>query len=187
MPGCLLIVDPQYDFIAGALPVPGARAAMQALAAHIRKNRDSYAVAAITCDFHPLKHCSFQDNGGQWPVHCVAHSRGASIWPDVLSAAQEIPGPLEIFHKGTDAACEEYSIFQNPASSARLLATLKANKIDSLDICGIAGDICVLNTLKDCGRLLKDMRIGVLADFSPSLDGGRQLSDYCARESICIR
>lgn len=60
----LLIVDPQIDFINGSLPVPGAEAAMDALAAYVAAQDGQYAAKVVTCDFHPHDHCSFTANGG---------------------------------------------------------------------------------------------------------------------------
>ena len=50
--------------------------------------------------------------------------------------------------------------------------------MDQVDVCGIAGDICVLNTLKDGIALYGKEKFNVLTDFCPSLDGGKALSDY---------
>lgn len=185
MPKALLIVDPQHDFIDGALPVPGAPEAMTNLARHIAAN--PYALKIITCDFHPYNHCSFQNLGGQWPAHCIAHSLGASIHPDILTACHTAPNPTHILPKGESASREEYSIWQNPCQARKLSGLLAASNIDAIDICGIAGDICVLNTLADGLKKLPGTLFQVLGDFTPSLDGGVKLAGLCQKEGICIR
>lgn len=68
----LLIVDPQIDFITGVLPVPGAVSSMNSLAGYLRRNSTQYAGIIVTADRHPMRHCSFRTEAGQWPVHCVA-------------------------------------------------------------------------------------------------------------------
>ena len=83
----ILIVDPQVDFINGALPVPGSLPAMDRLADYILLSDERYAVKIITADRHPYNHCSFKDYGGEWPRHCVHDTVGAAIWPSVFEAA----------------------------------------------------------------------------------------------------
>ena len=52
---------------------------------------------------------------------------------------------------------------------------IKKFNIKQIDICGIAGDVCVLNTLKDGIVLYGKEMFNVLEEFSPSLDGGKAL------------
>jgi len=185
MPRALLIVDPQYDFINGSLPVPGAEKSMRDLAAHIASSDGAWQLKIVTCDFHPWGHCSFKESGGQWPRHCVAHSRGAAIWPNILEAIFTTAGDSHILAKGENSNKEEYSIFQ--AAAQKLDTLFAANEIDGVDICGIAGNVCVLNTLKDgVARYGKNM-FRVLPQFCPSLDGGGTLADFCQKEQICAR
>ena len=72
----LLIVDPQNDFINGSLAVSEAEAKMKALASYIATNAERYQAIFVTMDSHPANHCSFADNGGIWPPHCVLHTYG---------------------------------------------------------------------------------------------------------------
>jgi nicotinamidase/pyrazinamidase len=81
----LLIVDAQNDFIeGGALPVAGARDAMNRLAEYIKNSYQKYSLIAFTADWHPQSHCSFTKNKGQWPTHCVQFSNGAAIYQPLL-------------------------------------------------------------------------------------------------------
>lgn len=178
----ILIVDPQNDFISGSLSVPGASQAMDRLADHLAA--DNYKLKVVTCDSHPWDHCSFADSGGQWPRHCVAHSTGAAVWPNLLAPLHE-GAPVHFLRKGCQKDREEYSIFQDVSGSLALASLLKG--IDAVDICGIAGDVCVLNTLRDGISHYDKDYFRVLMDFSPSLDGGASLSSFCAKESVCVR
>ena len=67
----LLIVDPQVDFISGSLAVEGAKEKMDALASALQNGEIDCDYVMVTKDFHPSNHCSFKENGGQWPPHCV--------------------------------------------------------------------------------------------------------------------
>lgn len=175
----LLLVDPQCDFINGALPVPGAQAAMDALAAWLRQNPEQYVLKLATCDSHPWNHRSFAGEGGKWPRHCVRHSLGAAIWPSIMEALYETSGDAIIMPKGQNREIEEYSIFNNPANAEKILTLADEYQIDRIDICGLAGDVCVLATLDSACSLLGAGRLNVLQQFSPSLDGGNALAEYC--------
>ena len=173
----LLIIDPQVDFINGSLPVQGAVMAMDSLAEYISAEKSRYTAIAITADFHPADHCSFVTQGGEWPRHCIAHSAGAAIWPAVYDAAISTGLPVRIFTKGTDAGTEEYSVFRNQASREALTAWIKSLGIKEIDICGIAGDVCVLSSLRDGRELLPSTPFNVLLPYSPSIDGGTALNE----------
>ena len=182
----LIIVDPQVDFVDGALPVPGAKKAMSALAQYLREHGSEYAVKIITADSHPYNHSSFRECGGEWQRHCVSDSVGAAIVPDVFDAAYSSPGYTTVMHKGKYEMVEEYSVFQAPGAAAIIAGLLQKHRITRIDICGLAGDVCVLSTLTDAVELFPDISIRVLTPFSPSLDGGTRLSVFINENpSIC--
>lgn len=171
----LMVIDPQIDFITGSLPVPGGEEAMDALSEYIRHNGDEYGRIIVTADRHPMRHCSFKNEGGEWPRHCIADSVGAAIWPPIMSALLESAEKVRVLHKGEDEKREEYSIFKNAAASDEILRIIDGQQIGQIDICGLAGDICVADTIRDGIALMPSIRINVLTEFSPSLDGGRTL------------
>ncbi len=172
----LLIVDPQVDFISGTLPVSGAAEAMDKLADYVCAHGSEYAVCVATVDWHPACHSSFAAHGGQWPEHCVQHSVGAAIYPKLLASLNVSMENMYILSKGDSADCEEYSIFKNKKSAAQLDAIVCDCGIEQIDVCGLAGDVCVLNTLNDAVVRYNNIRFNVLKEFSPSLDGGEKLS-----------
>ena len=182
----LLIVDPQNDFINGSLAVAEAEAKMQALASYIATNAERYQAIFVTMDSHPANHCSFADNGGIWPPHCVLHTPGwdtPAYLDEALAQSQAI---VLRYYKGTDAAKEEYSIFDNPSDGevlARHISEAIANDA-TIDICGIAGDYCVLETLQGLRKFVADEHIRVLTDFTASIDGGDALNSYLGSSQI---
>lgn len=183
----LLVVDPQIDFVNGSLPVPGAEAAMDGLAAYVAAHDGQYVAKVVTCDFHPHNHCSFNVNGGQWPEHCVAHSMGAAIWPVLLKSLHSTSGKVDIVCKGQCSQVEEYSIFQNTESCKRIKSIVSKMCIEVIEICGLAGDICVLHTLQDGVEIFGSEKFHVLEQFSPSIDGGDILNRYMQRLLPCTR
>ena len=174
----LLIVDPQVDFVNGSLPVTGAAEAMDALAAYVKEHGNEYVARLVTADWHPYHHCSFADENGLWPRHCVQHSAGAAIWQTLLVALNELQGGFTLLYKGNNIAKEEYSIMQNEESASVICRLVEALKIEQLDVCGLAGNICVLDTAKDLKKMLGDTKLNILENYSPSLDDGSMLKDF---------
>lgn len=189
----LIIVDPQNDFIeGGSLPVSGARSAMQQLAEFVKNSSAEFSTIFVTQDSHPENHCSFSSNGGIWPVHCVRDSSGFEVFPqlqEVLSGLSNV----EYCRKGTDSAVEQYSIFSynggqitNPDGQKIISAIEKASS-PTIVVCGIAGDVCVLNTLNDLVKIRKSADdIAVAANFTASIDGGEKLNAFCNENNISI-
>lgn len=173
----LLIVDPQMDFVKGTLPVPGADLAMEHLSRYIKQHDGEYLCKVVTADWHPYDHISFVPQGGQWPVHCVQNSVGAALYPCLIEPLYKTAGHVEVLYKGNKREVEEYSIFANQESAGKLDKIVKDMNIDHIDICGLAGDVCVLNTLNDGVRIFGSRMFNVLTGFSPSLDGGKALDE----------
>lgn len=165
----LLIIDPQNDFIDGSLAVSGAVEAIFNLSAYIRDNKDKYDLIVMTKDWHPSSHCSFIDNGGEWPVHCVENTDGASIRPVLLDAIHSAELPSIQLTKGTNEDREEYSIFKNEESAAKLLELIESTSPCQIDCCGIALDYCVLNTIEDAIKLGIGNKLTLLKEFSPAI------------------
>lgn len=176
----LLMVDPQIDFINGTLPVPGAEEAMNKLAQYVKEHGDEYDKIVVTCDNHNLSHVSFKDFGGKWPRHCVASSVGAAIWPSLFEALYPYSTRMMILHKGNNPFEDEYSIFRNIDGKRNIDLLLKDNQISEMDICGLAGDVCVATTLKDALNLYPDIKYRILKDFTASLDGGSSVEEMSA-------
>ena len=184
----LLIIDPQIDFITGSLPVPGAVDAMNSLAEYIRRNKQDYSTIIVTADRHPMRHCSFKSEGGEWPVHCVADSVGAAVWPAVMHSLRTVPDKVDVLHKGEYPYKEEYSILKNEKAAKRINAVVETENIGQIDICGLAGDVCVADTIRDWMASGNNAKLNVLRDFSPSIDGGKALDALISEYGLsCTR
>jgi nicotinamidase/pyrazinamidase len=182
----LLVVDPQLDFITGSLPVPGAAGAMDALAEYIDGHGDDYAVKIVTSDWHPYNHCSFDRRGGQWPPHCVQHSAGAAVWQPLLESLNKSKGGFTMLYKGTRVNKEEYSIMEDSASANIIMRLVDALKIERIDLCGLAGNVCVLNTARDLLAIYGPTKLRLLTAYAPSLDDGSELKAFVAESGIAV-
>ncbi|MEA2391308.1 MAG: nicotinamidase/pyrazinamidase [Solirubrobacteraceae bacterium] len=143
MAEALLIVDFQNDFTpGGALGVEGGdgiAGRLNELAADAR-----FELVVATRDWHPPDHGSFREQGGIWPVHCVAGTEGAELHPALDRARVDV-----VVDKGQDRSADGYSGFE----ATLLEELLRARGVDHVTIGGIATDYCVKNTALDALRL----------------------------------
>lgn len=136
----LLIVDPQVDFLpGGSLGVPQGDAVLAPIHRLIDLYRTRGLPVYVSRDWHPALHCSFTDQGGPWPVHCVAGSDGARFAPGL-----QLDDAI-VVSKATTVDVDAYSAFNGTG----LADTLRERGIRRLVVCGLATDYCVLNTVLD--------------------------------------
>lgn len=141
----LLIVDVQNDFLPdGSLAVPRGDEVVPVLNRYLQIFAEQNLPIYATRDWHPQQHCSFRAQGGPWPPHCVADTRGAQF-----AAALQLPPAAVIISKATTVEQDAYSGFQDTGLDSRLHAA----NISRLYIGGLATDYCVLNTVRDALRL----------------------------------
>lgn len=176
----LLIVDPQNDFCeGGSLPVTGATQAMKNISKHIKTNK--YDFIAVTMDSHPKNHCSFVKNGGIWPEHCIVDTFGWEVHPELSDTLNPLSGipPIKYFFKGLFYRKEAYSIFQS-VDGCELLKYLNLYwdfpEEFVIDVCGVAGDYCVHDTVEQLLTYYNSKNVRLLKDCIASIDGGEKLN-----------
>jgi len=131
----LLVVDCQNDFFpGGALPVPMGDAILPAVNALIAAFADRGLPIVLTRDWHPPDHCSFEAQGGPWPVHCVRGTGGAE-----LRGGLAVPSVATIVHKATAADRDAYSAFDGTGLGDHL----RAHGVRRTVIAGLTLDYCV--------------------------------------------
>lgn len=181
----LLLVDVQYDFINGSLAVEGAPEVMDALANYIdAQPKGLFDTIVMTVDFHPYEHSSFRDNGGLWPVHCVQHTHGASIYQPVFEAVKKQSPEAQVLTKGDDIAVDEYSIMANEKSAKKLLDLIEGNDIQEIYVAGLCGDYCVGNSIKDLVEAGHGDKIRVLTRFIGNIDDGTTLRNIIVENNL---
>jgi len=135
------MVDVQVDFLpGGALAVPEGDQVIPLLNRSLALFQAQGLPIFATRDWHPPDHCSFSQQSGPWPPHCVAGTRGAEFAPGL-----ELPPGTAIISKGTSSDRDAYSGF----AGTDLAARLHALGVQRLLVGGLATDYCVLNTVKD--------------------------------------
>lgn len=160
---CLLLIDCQYDFLRGGkLACENADKQMNVLTDYILSKSSEYTNIIATADWHPITHCSFKQNGGPFPVHCLAHSRGAAIYEPLVEACYNAKADFAVFTKGDDPDHEQFSIVKNEKSWSQIKALIKANGIDEIVVAGIAGEYCVKDSIKDIHKDMPNMKISAL-------------------------
>lgn len=170
----LVVVDFQYDFclLGAPLYVPGSDKALWNIS-HLIENKKVDRVI-FTADWHPANHCSFKRNGGEWNDHCVQFSKGAAIHDLLLYGCIGAGIPYEVLTKGALPSSEEYGVKVAPATIRVNYHTIYSHSMgidinpdEQVVVCGLAGDYCVLETLKN----LEPIKPMVYLDGIASLDG----------------
>jgi nicotinamidase/pyrazinamidase len=145
MKKALIIVDVQKDFCpGGALAVPEGDKVVPVI--NKLSKEGNYKRIVATRDWHPEKHCSFKDQGGPWPVHCIGDNQATGFHEDLYLGKVDI-----ILHKGREIDTDSYSAFiENDGKTITgLHSYLSIHDIKIIDVCGLAFDYCVWCTAKD--------------------------------------
>lgn len=135
----LVIVDVQNDFCpGGSLAVSEGDEIIPVLNDWIEAAVDKDIPVIATRDWHPVFHCSFEQQGGPWPQHCVQDTPGAGFHPDL-----KLPQNAIKVSKGTRFDEDAYSAFENTG----LAGFLRDHGIRRLWVGGLAEDVCVHSTV----------------------------------------
>ena len=191
----LIIVDMLNDFIDGSMACPNAKEAVNETAAFIDGKTapesgqdDENAILGqfpilFICDHHPADHCSFIENGGQWPAHCVTGTRGSAIHDKLTPYVSE-----ELtFYKGCDKNQEQYSGWEGMNKAGQSVEeVLDLLDISEVYVCGIATEYCVKATAEDLFKAGK--KVTVLKDALGYVDrdGHIKAMDEMRSEGILI-
>lgn len=189
----LLLVDLQNDFCqGGSLAVQDSDSVILTANLMIKYCQQQAIPVVASRDWHPANHLSFAVNSGTvigecgelngqpqvwWPVHCVQHSPGADLHPDLNKQ-----GIGHIIFKGENPQIDSYSAFydndhQRPTA---LLSLLAAQNITRLVVLGIATDYCVKFTVLDA--LAEGFAVTVITDGCRGVNLQENDSDNALKE-----
>lgn len=158
----IVVVDMLYDFIDGSLACINAEQAVKECA-HFIDTHKNYSwgnpPVLFVRECHPADHCSFEENGGTWPVHCVEGTHGSEIHDSLKGYVEE----GLVFFKGRDSKKEQYSGAEGKNEAGQsLLDVLSVLDCNEVYVCGIATEFCVKNTVVDL--LLAKLKVNVITD-----------------------
>ncbi len=164
----LVVVDLQNDFAdpRGSLYVRGASEVIERANAYVQLARQAGSTIAYTQDWHPAHTPHFAQDGGIWPVHCLAESWGARFVPNLI-----VDGA--IIRKGAGAE-DGYSGFSmrdvttGETRSTELARLLSSAGVEVIVVCGVATDYCVKETSLDAVGLGSE--VVVLTDAVSAVD-----------------
>jgi nicotinamidase/pyrazinamidase len=164
----LIIVDVQNDFCpGGALAVPDGDKVVDP----INRIAPLFRHVVTTQDWHPRHHISFKEQGGAWPVHCVAGTQGAELHPRL----NQQPVTLRV-RKADTADKDAYSGFDH----TNLAEQLRQRGVTRVFVCGLATDYCVRATALDA--LKEGFATFVLTDAVRGVDVQPGDSERALRE-----
>jgi nicotinamidase-related amidase len=176
----LIVVDMQNDFghHNGSLHVVGAGLIVPGIVN--RMLSQEYDVVVLTQDWHPEK----TSHWDKWPVHCVQDTWGAELLDEITNAtalmlvSDDYPDP-DLIQKATHPNEDGYSGFyaredEGYEHSTGMHELLQAQSVTHVEICGIAGDVCVDATARDAKSLGYDT--SVLLPLTVSISS-RELMD----------
>jgi nicotinate phosphoribosyltransferase len=177
----LLLVDVQTDFLpGGTLGIPGGDKIVPVLNRYLARFARRRLPVFATRDWHPRNHCSFQDQGGHWPPHCIQGTRGGEFAPGL-----DLPTEAIVVSKAGDPAVEAYSGF----AGTNLQASLRAAGVRRVFVGGLATDYCVLETVRDacaCGFEVVLLRDAIRAVNSQPQDGRKAEDEMCRLGAVPV-
>lgn len=138
IPGdALLAIDIQNDFMpGGSLAVPLGDEIVPVMNSYINTFHSQRLAIFASRDWHPENHQSFISQGGPWPPHCIAGTKGAEFHPQLRLSKEAI-----VISKGMSPSDTGYSVFSNPEFNE----ILQRQNIHRLFVGGLATDYCVLD------------------------------------------
>ena len=94
-----------------------------------------------------------------------------------MEALITLPCPIGFIEKGYELERDQYSAFEESFPKELVEA-------EEILLCGLAGNVCVLNSLKDLVRHGLASKITVITDASPSLDDGSALNEIIRETKV---
>ncbi len=141
------MVDVQVDFVeGGSLGVQGGMQVAAMIARHLRHFKNEYQFVVASRDYHedaPDHISATPDYLNTWPPHCIIGTPGAAFVPTIQNLVREKLIQVVVLKGRHEAA---YSV-------------LKENRVDHIDVCGIATDYCVRASALDARKNAFQVRV----------------------------
>ncbi|ATZ81117.1 putative isochorismatase hydrolase [Bodo saltans virus] len=101
----------QNDFITGSLAIPNTDTIIKGICSMIDIFASKNSKIIATKDYHPKNHCSFSENGGLFPSHCIQNTHGSYIEKTISDKLQEHLKNVSIVFKGFSPDIDSYAAF----------------------------------------------------------------------------
>ena len=174
----LIVVDVQEDFLpAGRLPVPEGDAIVASINRWIESAVERDVPLYYSRDVHPPDHCSFKEQGGPWPVHCVREQPGCDFAAELNVHEKGVQ-----LEKGTTPGRDAYSAFDGTG----LLEELRGRGVQRVWIVGLAQDVCVRATALDASREGWDVRVPLDCTRPATEEGGREAAADMEQSGVTL-
>lgn len=172
----IIVVDTQADFMLpdGALPVPGADAIVQPLAAWLgRRTAADTAAIVFTFDTHFAETYPDSAEAQLFPIHCIKGTPGWRNLVDPLSVPATIA--CRTLEKGVfDMWAEDGLLLRDPRGTLlpvpreAFFAGLRKEGIDRAIVVGVAADYCVRWAID--GLVDRGFAVSVPADLTRGIE-----------------
>lgn len=201
----LIIVDEQRGFAdpncnkKSSLYVKGGEIAVKNTVDFIYNSTD-ITQAIPTVDMHLYDPESYKEPDMKWPWHCMAFSESAGIVDDIIVALMEKKIHTDVFTKGNCVPHTEYGAFEKIGTygyddgrldivcNNRMNTSPVHIKNSNVIVCGIAGDYCVMNTIKNLLKYNGPVRLNISV-YKPgiaSIDGGKALDKFIKENNLTV-
>ena len=125
---CLIVVDYQNDFVSGTLGFPEAEKTERPIAEKIRRCRESGDVVLFTFDTHDENYLETNEGRNLPVAHCLRGTEGHKLYGRVAGLITE----------------SDRQFYKNTFGSHELYMYLRAQSFESIELCGLVSNICVL-------------------------------------------
>lgn len=154
MKECLIVVDFQNDFIDGALGFEGASDITERIVAKIKDYKDRGQDVMFTVDTHKEDYMDTEEGQNLPVIHCVEGTHGHQIQSDVKSLIDP----------------EDKQFIKYTFPSLELGTYLKDKDYDTIELCGLVSNICVISNAVIAKSALPNAHIKVDARATRSFD-----------------
>lgn len=126
---CLILVDYQVDFVCGSLGFENAADLDERIVKKINEYRNNGDKIIFTFDTHNCDYYNTQE-GRLLPVeHCIVDTKGHNLYGKTATAKQD----------------EDLCFCKSTYGSDKLFDYLKNKVFDSIELCGLVSNICVIS------------------------------------------
>lgn len=154
MKKCLIVVDYQNDFVTGSLGFEKAEQLDDRIADKIEKYRNDGWKIIFTFDTHEENYL-LTNEGKNLPIeHCIKGTDGHKLYGRTAQMLKE----------------SDKCFFKPSFGSAELFEYLKAEKFDSVELCGVVTNICVISNAVLAKTALPESEVSVDSAYVASND-----------------